>query len=115
MAFTKRPDRINEQSGCVSCAYYGEEWDGDYGQYFCGSTCDIRPSVSNLKSFPFKKPQPCFVLDFWHSKHAEKVDGTDESYTKALEDWSVENKQQIDANVAFRKQQDERHLEKHGI
>lgn len=107
MAFTKRPDRLQQQDGCVSCAYYGEEWDGDYGQIFCGSHCEIHPGYGNLRSFPFKVVKKCHVIDFWHSKHAEKVDGTDESYNKALEDWAAENREKIDANVNLVKAREE--------
>lgn len=77
-----------EKRACVKCTSYEEEYDGDPPiSYLCGYTCDEHPHYSNLKSFPFKKKMPCFVLDFWHSEFTELIDGTEESYDKATDLW----------------------------
>ena len=72
---------------CQTCVHFGEERDGDYGQIFCGYTCNEHPNFQNLRSFPFKKKKDCHVLDFWHSEFANGLDGTEENYAKAIDRW----------------------------
>jgi len=72
---------------CAKCLFYNEEWEGEYGGYLSEVSCEKHPTYANLKSFPFKKKMSCFRLDFWHSKFAELIDGTEESYDKAVDLW----------------------------
>jgi hypothetical protein len=61
---------------CSNCEFIfddGESVDGYtlYNAY----RCHKRPNVENLKSFPFKKEQACFQLNFWLSEFADQYIG----------------------------------------
>ncbi len=58
---------------CATCKYVGTEGGGEDGPSY--DTCERFPNRSYLKSFPFKKPQPCHVLGFWESKFADGIKG----------------------------------------
>lgn len=77
-----------EIANCSTCAAFRHESDGEYGEIFCGYYCDNedRPGnerLTNLKSFPFKKEQRCWQPDFWQTKFADEIDGTDETHDSA--------------------------------
>jgi len=92
---------------CSQCTYYSEEHDGEYGEIFCGSSCS-KPGnerYANLKSFPFKNEQPCFVEEFWFSKYTDLVEevphpeyGWDISLDKAIAAWREQWKHKLDSN-----------------
>lgn len=75
---------------CTKCSFYYEEWEGEYGGWYCGSWCQFgkREHYGNLKTFPFKNGCKDFVIEFWFSEFAEMIDGTDESYDKAIKAWN---------------------------
>ena len=78
---------LKEQTGistanCETCIHLGSDGDG-YEYNGTWPVCDERATMSNLKSFPFKAEQNCWRPHFWHSKFADEIDGTDESFTKA--------------------------------
>lgn len=66
------------QNKCVNCHHYEEERAGyEEGNYIERQECMKRPRISNLRSFPFKKEQACFVPDFWLSEFAKEVNASD--------------------------------------
>jgi hypothetical protein len=69
-----------ENRACAKCAYYYEEWDGEYCELYCGSSCTRKGQehYGNLKSFPFLKEKLCFQIDFWHSEFANEFSDNEE-------------------------------------
>lgn len=74
-----------EPANCKSCIHYSTEFDGDYGEIFCGAFClyhdpqrnsdeDILPEHSCIYWYP----------DFWQTKFTATIDGSDESVRLAM-------------------------------
>lgn len=59
---------------CTECTYYFEEHEGEYGGWLADYGCEKKGQehYSNLKSFPFKNKQPCFIPEFWLSEYSEE-------------------------------------------
>lgn len=50
---------------CENCEGLYDDSDGyEYGPPCM--RCDIKPHMENLKGFPFKTPQKCFEIAWWH-------------------------------------------------
>lgn len=81
-----RERRLMERA-CTRCICYHEEWEGEGGGYLTTVMCAKHESYGNLSSFPFKKTMPCFQLDFWCSKYADLVDGTEASEDRAFAEY----------------------------
>jgi len=65
-----------ETANCGTCAYRGTDDDGNFPEHAISwhvCTKSGREHVSNLKSFPFAKEQPCWEPEFWCSSFAEKI------------------------------------------
>ncbi len=72
---------------CSTCQFLAQDSDGGEPEYSVSwDVCDKFPTRSNLKSFPFKKPQSCHVLNFWHSEFAGRIGGGTDEQIKASED-----------------------------
>ena len=82
---------------CAECTFYGEETDGEHGEIFCGYTCALKPHLANLRTFPFKNEQPCFVQEFWLSKYSSLVDEHEKSIDAAIAEWRKEWGEKMDA------------------
>lgn len=68
------------QANCETCAYLGSDGDG-YEYNGTWPVCDNpkRQHVNNLRSFPFKAEQKCWLPNFWQSKYASEINtGEDE-------------------------------------
>lgn len=50
---------------CRFCVHLGEDDSGGDYELHSFPICEKNYQKSNLKSFPFQKPQPCHVPDFW--------------------------------------------------
>ena len=50
---------------CLSCTYFGSDDSGDDWGSNPFPVCEKDIGKDNLKSFPFKTEQSCFVWDFW--------------------------------------------------
>jgi hypothetical protein len=78
-----------DRAACVTCFHLGsEDSGGDYPEHIW-STCEKIDKYNNLKSFPFKKEMSCWEPDFWFSKFADLVDGTDKSVDDAMEAFCI--------------------------
>lgn len=64
-------------ASCQTCCHLGSDGDWESGHTF--STCEHMPGRDNLRSFPFKKEQPCWEPNFWETKFADMVKGDDAS------------------------------------
>lgn len=76
-------------ANCESCMHIGSDggdWEAGIPSF---PTCEHRPGRDNLKSFPFKKEQPCWEPEFWHSIFAEMVKGDDASHDAACEAFHI--------------------------
>lgn len=77
-----------ECANCESCVYLGSESDGNYPEFAISwPVCRKFERYQYLKPFPFKTEQKCWEPDFWASKFAEKIDGSDESVLSAIDDF----------------------------
>lgn len=73
-----------EKANCETCSYLGSEDDGNFAEFAISwPVCRKFPRYEHLKSFPFKKEMACWSPEFWHSKFANMVDGSDESMKEA--------------------------------
>lgn len=71
-------------ANCASCVHLGSEDDGGEPEYSISwPTCNKVERYQYLKSFPFKKEMKCWSPEFWHSKFADMVDGSDKSMSRA--------------------------------
>lgn len=74
-----------DAANCSSCAYLGSEDDGGEPEYSISwPTCNKVERYQHLTSFPFKKEMKCWRPEFWHSKFADMVNGSDESMSAAV-------------------------------
>lgn len=74
------------RANCETCANIGNEDDGNYPEFAIGwAVCRKFPRYQYLKPFPFKTEQKCWEPEFWHSKFAAMVDGTDKSVHRAID------------------------------
>lgn len=73
-----------EKANCETCSYLGSDDDGNYAEFAISwPVCTKFPRYQYLKSFPFKKEMTCWSPEFWHSKFANIVNGSDESMAEA--------------------------------
>lgn len=73
-----------ETANCQSCCYLGGTCDGGEPEFSVSwPTCHKFERYQYLKPFPFKTEQKCWEPDFWHSKFADLIDGSDNSIDKA--------------------------------
>jgi hypothetical protein len=76
---------------CRFCLFCGEDDDGSDYPTRSWPVCEKkgREFVSNLKSFPFKKEQPCHEPDFWRIEDPEVDDlfSRDDWENKPMEEW----------------------------
>ena len=63
-----------EIANCSTCTYLGSDGDG-YEYNGTWPVCDnkSRQHVNNLKSFPFKSEQKCWMSNFWSSKFPKEI------------------------------------------
>jgi len=76
-----------ETPNCESCIWLSSDDDGSDYPTFSWPICsrDNIHSVSELRSFPFKKPMRCWESNFWHSKFAALIQtGSDQEMLDAL-------------------------------
>lgn len=67
-----------ESANCETCRFLGSDGDG-YEYNGNWPVCNKYETMSNLRSFPFKKEMKCWAPNFWHSKFADMIkSGTDE-------------------------------------
>ncbi|GEM_PF-6731105 len=79
-----------ECANCHSCHYLGSESDGgELGYSASWPICQKKghERYEHLKHFPFNTQQKCWFPEFWCSKFAEIIDGSDESVTKAIREF----------------------------
>jgi hypothetical protein len=75
-----------EAANCRTCCHFEDVGDGpEYNGSWLA--CGKIERMSNLKSFPFKKDMKCWEPEFWCSKFAHLVDGTDEGDAKSVNEW----------------------------
>lgn len=80
-----------DNHSCMECHFCRDESEyGDYGSvYYVAYSCDRKQTHSDDdENFPFATAPDCFVLDFWHSKLADHVDGSEESLEAAVRKWT---------------------------
>lgn len=50
---------------CANCQGLYDDSDGpEYGPRY--PRCSIKPHMENLRGFPFRTPQRCFQIAWWH-------------------------------------------------
>ena len=77
-----------KRANCGTCAQLGTDDNGGYPEYVISwKICEVDDRMVNLRSFPFKKDMSCWWPEFWHSKFADIIDGTDESENRASEEF----------------------------
>ena len=77
-----------DNANCSTCAYLGSDDDGNYPEMMISwSICEKFHGYEDLKSFPFKKDMPCWHPEFWHSKFADIIDGSDGSIKTAFDEF----------------------------
>ena len=71
---------------CLTCPWVSDVSDGpEYGPSWYVCEKEGREFVSNLKWFPFKTPQPCWVPDLWDSRYTKSIrTGSDLEVESAL-------------------------------
>lgn len=78
---------------CYKCTHLEQDSLGDFCEIPGAHYCSKKPSLANLKSFPFESELPCFELDFWLSEFASEVKGKTveeemENYKNAQSKWA---------------------------
>lgn len=71
-------------ASCRSCDHLGEDNDGSEYSSNSWPVCTKHESMSNLRSFPFKKEMACWEPGFWLTKFADLKTGTDEEFNAAV-------------------------------
>jgi hypothetical protein len=77
-----------ECANCLTCAHLGNEGDG-YEYNGTWSVCNKFDRYSYLKPFPFKTEQKCWEPEFWNSKFTKLIDGSDESVSRAIDEFNA--------------------------
>ena len=80
-----------EIANCETCMWLGDGGDGlEYNSSFPICENSKRKGADNLKSFPFKAEQKCWVPHFWISKFPAMIKhGEDEEVLNMIKEFRV--------------------------